>query len=247
MIDETTIAQATELLREAAAPEKIILFGSYARNCADSGSDFDLLVVESAVSDAAAEMIRLMRVLSPLRIPADVLVVSRQDFADWSGTPGHILFEAAREGVVLYEAARTGEAVICKGCQDEALVDEVLASRQISDEVEDRRGDERMLDTVIDGLAGSPVRLRRYAWALAAFWTVAIAIVLAWRIWDERNQAVDIARSEATGAWKKEAAMIRWAAGNGRRLRPRHGEDPARSPSGLTCRSGTSRRHPDIN
>jgi uncharacterized protein len=105
MIDQATIRQAAELLRHAADPEKIILFGSYARNGADPGSDLDLLVVEPAVSDAAAEMVRLMRVLSPLRIPADVLVVSRQDFADWSDTPGHILCEAATEGVVLYEAA----------------------------------------------------------------------------------------------------------------------------------------------
>ena len=105
MIDAMTIAQATELLRQAADPEKIILFGLYAQNRADSGSDLDLLVVEPVVTDAAAEMVRLMRVLSPLRIPADVLVVSRQDFADWSDTPGHILFEAARDGVVLYEAA----------------------------------------------------------------------------------------------------------------------------------------------
>jgi uncharacterized protein len=105
MIDQVTIQQAAELLRYAAHPEKIILFGSYARNGADPGSDVDLLVIESVVSDAAAEIVRLMRVLSPLRIPADVLVVSRQDFADWSDTPGHILFEAATEGVVLYEAA----------------------------------------------------------------------------------------------------------------------------------------------
>ena len=105
MIDQITIQQAAELLRRAAEPEKIILFGSYARNGADPGSDVDLLVVESVVSDAAMEMVRLMRVLSPLRIPADVLVVSRQDFVDWSDTPGHILFEAATEGVVLYEAA----------------------------------------------------------------------------------------------------------------------------------------------
>jgi uncharacterized protein len=105
MIDQTTIAKAADLLREAANPEKIILFGSYARNLADSGSDLDLLIVESVVSDAAAEMVRLMRVLSPLRLPADVLVVSRKDFAEWSDTPGHILFEAATEGVVLYEAA----------------------------------------------------------------------------------------------------------------------------------------------
>ncbi len=107
MIDQITIARATELLRQAAATEKIILFGSYARNQADAGSDLDLLVVEPHVLDAAAEMVRLMRVLSPLRIPADVLVVSRQDFADWSDTPGHILFDAATEGVVLYEAAST--------------------------------------------------------------------------------------------------------------------------------------------
>ena len=32
-----------------------------------------------------------------------------------------------------------------------------------------------MLDAVIGGLHVSPVRLRRYAWALAAFWTAAIA------------------------------------------------------------------------
>jgi uncharacterized protein len=105
MIDDATIGKATELLREAARPEKIILFGSYARKLADPGSDLDLLVVEPFVEDAAAEMVRLMRVLSPLRIPADVLVVSRREFAEWSDTPGHILFEARREGVLLYEAA----------------------------------------------------------------------------------------------------------------------------------------------
>jgi PAS domain S-box-containing protein len=50
---------------------------------------------------------------------------------------------------------------------------------------------------------------------LAGFWTVAIAIVLAWEVLDERNQALDIARSEALGAWKKEDSVIRWAAGSG--------------------------------
>ncbi len=105
MIDQAVIARAAELLRQAADPERIILFGSYARNGADAGSDLDFLVVERDVADPASEMVRLMRVLGPLRLPADVLVVSRRDYADWSDTPGHILFEAAREGVVLYEAA----------------------------------------------------------------------------------------------------------------------------------------------
>jgi predicted nucleotidyltransferase len=104
-IDGATIAKAVDMLREAAEPQKIILFGSYGRDEADPGSDLDLLVVEGHVPDAAAEMVRLMRVLSPLRIPADVLVVSQQDYAKWCDTPGHVLFEAATEGKVLYEAA----------------------------------------------------------------------------------------------------------------------------------------------
>ena len=105
IVDEATIAEAVALLRRAADPDKIIMFGSYARDEADPGSDLDLLVVEESVSDPAAEMVRLMRVLSPLRIPADVLVVSREDFAKWSDTPGHVLFEAATGGQVLYDAA----------------------------------------------------------------------------------------------------------------------------------------------
>ena len=105
IVDEATIADAVSLLRQAAHPDKIIMFGSYARNQADPSSDLDLLVVEENVSDTAAEMVRLMRVLSPLRIPADVLVVSREDFAKWSDTPGHVLFEAATQGKVLYDAA----------------------------------------------------------------------------------------------------------------------------------------------
>ena len=61
----------------------------------------------------------------------------------------------------------------------------------------------------------SPIRLRRYIAILVACWTAAIAITLAWELTDERNQAVDVARSEAQGVWKEEAAIRRWDAANG--------------------------------
>lgn len=63
--------------------------------------------------------------------------------------------------------------------------------------------------------SASPIRLRRYVWGMVAFWTAAIAIVLAWELADERNQAVKIARGEAAGAWKKEAAVYQWVANAG--------------------------------
>jgi predicted nucleotidyltransferase len=105
MIDEATITKAVELLRGAALEAKIILFGSYARGDVTEESDLDFLVIERAVADRVAEMVRLRRVLSPLRIPVDVVVVSERMFCDWSDTPGNVLYEAAVEGRVVYEAA----------------------------------------------------------------------------------------------------------------------------------------------
>ena len=105
MVSEQIIQQAVELLRQAANPRRIILFGSYARGQADDRSDVDLMVIEGPAPDVMSEMVRLRRVLSPLRIPVDVLVVSETDFDYWCDTPGTVMHEAAREGRVVYEAA----------------------------------------------------------------------------------------------------------------------------------------------
>ncbi len=103
VLNDAVFEQMTALLRQAAQPTRIILFGSHARRDAQPGSDIDLLVVERDVPDRAAEMVRLSRVLSPLRLPVDVLVVSEEAFREWAGTPGNVYSTALREGRVLYE------------------------------------------------------------------------------------------------------------------------------------------------
>jgi uncharacterized protein len=105
MIDAKTLSRAVEVLRRAAKPRCIILFGSFADGRATDSSDLDFLVVESRVGNVMAEMVRLRRLLSPLRIPVDVIVVSQRHFAEWSDTPGNVLYEAAVKGKVVYEAA----------------------------------------------------------------------------------------------------------------------------------------------
>lgn len=99
------LAEVVRLLRQAAQPTRIIVFGSRARGDARPDSDIDLLVVEQEVRDRVAEMVRLGRILSPLRLPIDVLVVSEAMYRTWVDTPGNIYFTVAREGRVLYEQA----------------------------------------------------------------------------------------------------------------------------------------------
>jgi PAS domain S-box-containing protein len=69
-----------------------------------------------------------------------------------------------------------------------------------------------MQDTDSSVRLGSPIQLRQFILAIAALWTFAIAIVLAWELLDEREQMIAEARIEAEGLWQKEDAVYRWAA-----------------------------------
>ena len=105
-MNDATIERAVALLLQAAPPgTRVIVFGSHGRGSARASSDLDLLVIEPRVQSRREEMVRLADVLRPLRIPVDVVVVSRETFEQWADTPGTILYEAAREGRVFGEVA----------------------------------------------------------------------------------------------------------------------------------------------
>jgi predicted nucleotidyltransferase len=103
-IDGATIRKAMELLQQAAPGSTIIIFGSWARGEAKDDSDLDLLVIEPEVSSRLHEMVRLSDVLRPLRIPVDVLVVSKETSEYWADTPNTVFNEAKREGRVFHAA-----------------------------------------------------------------------------------------------------------------------------------------------
>jgi len=102
MYSEALIQEAAARLK-AAAPEgsKVILFGSYARGDARPTSDLDFLIVEPQVKSKLAEMVRLRRELRPLRVRADVVVASGEQFDYWKDTPCTVFYEASKEGRLL--------------------------------------------------------------------------------------------------------------------------------------------------
>lgn len=81
----------------------MILFGSYAAGAPDAGSDVDFLVVQQDGFSRRREIVRLQETLSPLRIPAEVIVVSHDEAAQ-PERAGDAVRDALADGVVLYES-----------------------------------------------------------------------------------------------------------------------------------------------
>lgn len=59
-------------------------------------------MIEPTVTDQWEEMVRLRRAMRPIRIAADVIVVSKETFDQWADTPNTLLFEAGHEGRAFY-------------------------------------------------------------------------------------------------------------------------------------------------
>lgn len=100
-VDETVIAEAARRLTAAAPEAQVILFGSNARGEAGLPSDVAFLVVEPQVANEAEESVRLHRTLRDLRIPIDVIVVSRDYAERWREVRGGLVHAALSRGRVL--------------------------------------------------------------------------------------------------------------------------------------------------
>lgn len=79
----------------------MILFGSHARGGASPHSDVDFLVIEPEVVNEAEESVRLHRTLRDLRMPVDVIVVSRDHAERWRNVRGGLVHAAFSQGRVL--------------------------------------------------------------------------------------------------------------------------------------------------
>ena len=97
------LPEITRRIVETSNPEKIILFGSYARGSANADSDLDLLVILPEIAHQRQESIHIRRALRGLLIPVDLLLASSDQIERLGNTPGLIYREALREGKVLYE------------------------------------------------------------------------------------------------------------------------------------------------
>jgi predicted nucleotidyltransferase len=108
MVSEETIQEAARRLVEKFRPNRIILFGSYARGTADDYSDVDFLVITEAAKRGNRHkmMAEMDGALRGLRIAKDIVVLTLDEFEEEKEIPGTTARYVSKEGRVLYERKR---------------------------------------------------------------------------------------------------------------------------------------------
>ena len=108
MVSEETIREAARRLAEKFRPDRIILFGSYARGTADDHSDVDFLVITEAAKRRNRHkiMAEMDGALRGLQIAKDIVVLTRDEFEEDKEISGTTARYVSKEGRLLYERKR---------------------------------------------------------------------------------------------------------------------------------------------
>ena len=106
MIDQKTLDNIIQRVVDAVQPEKIILFGSAARDGLHAANDVDLLVIRDG--ENTLELMRsIYRNLQGVGAAVDAVVVSPQDVERFGDSHALVIKPALREGRVVYESDRS--------------------------------------------------------------------------------------------------------------------------------------------
>ncbi|MCU0914782.1 MAG: nucleotidyltransferase domain-containing protein [Planctomycetes bacterium] len=109
-VSEELIERMAQKVVAEVNPEKIVLFGSWARGEANEQSDVDFLVVErdpfGPNRSRREEAVRIWKCLYEFRVPKDILVYSVSEIDRWKDSRYHVVGRALKEGKVLYESDR---------------------------------------------------------------------------------------------------------------------------------------------
>ena len=103
MTPDALIATMVERIADQFDPDRIVLFGSWARGEAKASSDVDLLVVMPDGTDRREAAVAMRVAVGDLPISKDIVVTTPDEIARRAHIVGTVLRAALREGKVVHE------------------------------------------------------------------------------------------------------------------------------------------------
>jgi len=97
------IRELSRHIERAINPERIVLFGSYARGDATENSDVDLLVVARSSLPKPKRSVPLYSLLRAYPCSKDILVYTPEEVEEYRYLRASLIHRVLDEGIVLYE------------------------------------------------------------------------------------------------------------------------------------------------
>jgi len=106
-LDPQVLDQIVEQIVKVLDPEKIILFGSYARGEAGPNSDVDMLVVADVADPNGFRSVEARMAIGSVPFGLDLVVVTPDEWDTWRGFVNTVMGQASKYGKALYERERS--------------------------------------------------------------------------------------------------------------------------------------------
>ncbi len=103
MITEEHIAAISQKIVENYSPDKIILFGSYAKGNYNDDSDLDLIIIKSSSLPKHKRGIEVRRLFYRQLIPIDLKIYTPEEFENELGNRYSFLHTAIADSKILYD------------------------------------------------------------------------------------------------------------------------------------------------
>ena len=103
MLTERQLQDIVDRVVERFDPERVILFGSYARGDARDDSDVDLLVVADTDLPPRQRYHAVRGLLSDYPVAFDVFLKTPQEYRRWRSVVNHIVYFADKYGRIVHE------------------------------------------------------------------------------------------------------------------------------------------------
>jgi uncharacterized protein len=102
-MDQEKLEEIVRRVVTVAQPEKIILFGSGAREMSHHPRDLDLLVITPRGVHRGRTTEEIYMAMKGVGQAVDIVVVTEEDVERYSDNPYLVIYPALREGKVIYE------------------------------------------------------------------------------------------------------------------------------------------------